>query len=170
MEKFPKTYIGRYPTAMSLMRMRSASTNNWAFIEETNTIWVQNKNGEWIDTGKTFVRTQNYKGNPLTADGTVKWPMQGLKVFGKSTQKTTTGAQLFDKTAANSGWIDDNGIIRVDGPIGFKDNIISDYVPVKSGTKYVAAGTLDGAGMMKTKSLSARIRVECLNLLLMLPF
>lgn len=95
MEKFPKTYIGRYPIPMSLMRIRSSSTDKWAFIEETNTIWAQNKNGEWIDTGKTFIRTDTFKGNPLIADRTVNWEMQGLKVFGKSKQASTTGAQLF---------------------------------------------------------------------------
>lgn len=103
MENFPKTYIGRYPTAASLTAGRTrvmslarnvAPTNNWAFIEETNTIWAQNKNGEWIDTGKAFIRTETFKGNPLIADGTVNWEMQGLKVFGKSKQASTTGAQL----------------------------------------------------------------------------
>lgn len=94
MEKFPKTYIGRYPTPMSLMRIRSSSTDKWAFIEETNTIWAQNKNGEWIDTGKAFIRTDTFKGNPLIADGTINWEMQGLKIFGKSKQASTTGEQL----------------------------------------------------------------------------
>lgn len=123
MENFPKTYIGRYPTAASLTigtgrsKVRSLSrsttnlTNNWAFVEETNTIWAQNKDGEWIDTGKAFIRTDTYKGNPLTADGTVKWEMQGLKVFGKSKQASTTGAQLIS-IADGYGEAETNGVTK----------------------------------------------------------
>lgn len=121
MEKFPKTYIGRYPTAasltagrtrvMSLARAVSTPTNNWAFVEETNTIWAQNKNGEWIDTGKAFIRTDTFKGNPLIADGTINWEMQGLKVFGKSKQASTTGAQLISKNDIY-GKVTVNGIAK----------------------------------------------------------
>ena len=34
-------------------------------------------------------------GNPATLEHSVAWAMQGLNVYGKSTQQTTTGAQLF---------------------------------------------------------------------------
>lgn len=37
-------------------------------------------------------------GNPVSITDSVEWPLQGLKVYGKSTQVTTTGAQLFDIT------------------------------------------------------------------------
>lgn len=33
-------------------------------------------------------------GNPVNITDSVEWPLQGLKVYGKSTQVTTTGAQL----------------------------------------------------------------------------
>ena len=36
------------------------------------------------------------KGNPAVCEDSVEWGLQGLKVYGKSTQATTTGAQLFD--------------------------------------------------------------------------
>lgn len=39
-------------------------------------------------------------GNPVSITDSVEWPLQGLKVYGKSTQVTTTGAQLFDITKA----------------------------------------------------------------------
>ena len=37
-------------------------------------------------------------GNPVNITDSVEWPLLGLKVHGKSTQVTTTGAQLFDIT------------------------------------------------------------------------
>lgn len=38
-------------------------------------------------------------GNPATLEHSVAWAMQGLSVYGKSTQVTTTGAQLIDAQA-----------------------------------------------------------------------
>ena len=35
-------------------------------------------------------------GNPVSITDSVEWPLLGLKVYGKSTQVTTTGAQLID--------------------------------------------------------------------------
>lgn len=42
------------------------------------------------------------KGNPAVCEDSVEWPLLGLKVYGKSTQMTTTGAQLFDITKATA--------------------------------------------------------------------
>ena len=42
--------------------------------------------------------TETAKGNPVDITDSVEWPLLGLKVYGKSTQMTTTGAQLFDIT------------------------------------------------------------------------
>lgn len=39
-------------------------------------------------------------GNPATLEHSVAWAMQGLSMYGKSTQQTTTGAQLFDISQA----------------------------------------------------------------------
>ena len=36
------------------------------------------------------------KGNPAVCEDSVEWGLQGMRVYGKSTQVTTTGAQLFD--------------------------------------------------------------------------
>ena len=38
-------------------------------------------------------------GNPVSITDSVEWPLLGLKVYGKSTQVTTTGAQLIDTQA-----------------------------------------------------------------------
>ena len=35
-------------------------------------------------------------GNPVSITDSVEWPLQGLKIYGKSTQVTTTGAQLLN--------------------------------------------------------------------------
>lgn len=50
------------------------------------------------------------KGNPAVCNDGVAWGLQGLKVYGKSTQFTTTGAQLFKpftelhKVSTPDGW------------------------------------------------------------------
>lgn len=41
-------------------------------------------------------------GNPVSITDSVEWPLLGLKVYGKSTQVSTTGAQLFDITKASA--------------------------------------------------------------------
>ena len=57
--------------------------------------------------------------NLITVEDSVEWPLQGLKIFGKSTQVTTTGAQLFDTKSfaeANAEFYklaEDGGIIQI---------------------------------------------------------
>ena len=43
------------------------------------------------------------KGNPAVCEDSVEWPLQGMRVYGKSTQVTTTGAQLFDISSIEVG-------------------------------------------------------------------
>lgn len=62
--------------------------------------------------------------------------MADMMVYGKSEQKSTTGAQLFDMSTAFAGWVGDDGTPRNDGAIGKADNIVSDYIPVESNTVY----------------------------------
>lgn len=57
-------------------------------------------------------------GNPATLEHSVAWAMQGLNVYGKSTQVTTTGAQLFDVSS----------IYDVQKPSDSKDGVIPIYV------------------------------------------
>ena len=59
-----------------------------------------------------------------------------MMVYGKSEQKSTTGAQLFDMSTAFAGWVGEDGTPRNDGIIGKADNIVSDYIPVESNTVY----------------------------------
>ena len=62
--------------------------------------------------------------------------IQDMMVYGRSEQKSTTGAQLFDMSTAFAGWVGDDGTPRNDGTIGKADNIVSDYIPVESNTVY----------------------------------
>lgn len=65
-------------------------------------------------------------------------PLQNLKIFGYSTQVTTTGAQLFDKSAVTPNqWLTDAG--KVESARGYSN---SDYIPVSPGTY---AGTRKGS-------------------------
>ena len=65
--------------------------------------------------------------------------LKGLHVYGKSTQVTTTGAQLFDKTVCTSGNITDDGVIDRNGEVGEKDNIISGYIQCNEKENYTSS-------------------------------
>lgn len=74
-------------------------------------------------------------GNPATLEHSVAWAMQGLNVYGKSTQQTTTGAQLFDmKTALSDMWIIQNSGETETA----KGYWTSDYTPVREGSYYLS--------------------------------
>lgn len=74
-------------------------------------------------------------GNPATLEHSVAWAMQGLSVYGKSTQVTTTGAQLFDSKAALS----DTWIVENSGETErAKGYWTSDYIPVREGSYYLS--------------------------------
>ena len=72
-------------------------------------------------------------GNPATLEHSVAWAMQGLSVYGKSTQQTTTGAQLFDASAASDNmWlIPGSGVVETAFTFW-----TSDYIPVVNGSAY----------------------------------
>lgn len=59
-------------------------------------------------------------------------PLEGLVVYGKSTQVTTTGAQLFDKDALI------NGIIDLSSGMIYSNNawVVSDFIPVSELSNY----------------------------------
>ena len=101
----PGIYVGRFKgdPNQSTMLMRIGDTpaytdDNWVNVESTGTIWrYSSEAGEWIDTGLEEILVEEISGTKeIVAEGTVPWKLQGLKVYGKSTQASTTGAQLLD--------------------------------------------------------------------------
>lgn len=63
-------------------------------------------------------------------------PLDRLTLHGGSTQGSTTGAQLFDKSKAFAGWVNSDGSINNVGTVGKGDNIVSEYIPFEAGKQY----------------------------------
>ena len=55
----------------------------------------------------------------------------GMRLFGKTTQVSTTGVQLFDKSTAVSGMLETDGTVITDGAY-----VTSDFIPVTPSTAY----------------------------------
>lgn len=123
----PGVYVGRFkdnpnnrPALMTRANAPTYTNDNWANVESTGTIWrYSSETGEWVDTGLEEILVEEVTGTKeIVAEGTVPWNLQGLKVYGKSTQQTTTGAQLFDVSS----------IYDVQKPSDSKDGVIPIYV------------------------------------------
>lgn len=104
----PGIYVGRFktdpnnrPALMTRGSVPTYTNDNWANVESTGTIWRYNaETGEWVDTGLEEILVEEVTGTKeIVAEGTVPWNLQGLNVYGKSTQASTTGAQLIDAQA-----------------------------------------------------------------------
>ena len=69
---------------------------------------------------------------PLTLKDCIGEPFKGLTLYGKSTQVTTTGAQLLDKDALI------NGIIDLSSGVIYSNNawVVSDFIPVSDLSNY----------------------------------
>lgn len=103
-------------------------------------------------------------GNPVNITDGVEWPLQGLKVYGKSTQVTTTGAQLFriDLAASSQGMTvthNEDGTINVTGtPKAQYENILNFQTTLPAGTYY-----LSGNGSINAGQLQQQIRINIPN-------
>lgn len=75
-------------------------------------------------------------GNPALLEGVKGNRFTSFTLHGKSTQGSTTGAQLFDKSKAFSGWVNSDGSIKNEGAVGKGDNIVSEYIPFEAGKQY----------------------------------
>ena len=93
-------------------------------------------------------------GNPVSITDSVEWPLQGLKVYGKSTQERTTGAQLFpiNKAASENGFTvthNEDGTINITGtPLARYSNIMVSSVTLQPGTYYLSSNGSLAAGQM----------------------
>lgn len=101
----PGIYVGRFKDdpnqGAMLMQIGDTPTytdDNWANVESTGTIWrYSSEAGEWVDTGLEEILVEEVSGTKeIVAEGTVPWNLQGLNVYGKSMQASTTGAQLLN--------------------------------------------------------------------------
>lgn len=113
----PGIYVGRFKDDpnQSTMLMKNGDTptytdDNWANVESTGTIWRYNaKAGEWVDTGLEEILVEEISGTKeIVAEGTVPWKLQGLNVYGKSTQDGTPSpdSPVPIVTAGSDGSID----------------------------------------------------------------
>lgn len=113
----PGIYVGRFkdnPNNRSKLMTRGSvptyTDDNWANVESTGTIWrYSSEAGEWVDTGLEEILVEEVTGTKeIVAEGTVPWKLQGLKVYGKSTQDGTPSpdSPVPIVTAGSDGSID----------------------------------------------------------------
>lgn len=113
----PGIYVGRFKDDpnQSTMLMKIGDTpaytdDNWANVESTGTIWrYSSEAGEWVDTGLEEILVEEVSGTKeIVAEGTVPWKLQGLNVYGKSTQDGTPSpdSPVPIVTAGSDGSID----------------------------------------------------------------
>ena len=91
------------------------------------------------------------KGNPAICNDSAEWPLQGMCVYGKSAQVSTTGAQLFDKgiisSPTSSGSVDyypiqvGDGNFTLSSDIPLVDNISNLFL--LAGSVNTGAGTIE---------------------------
>lgn len=93
--------------------------------------------------GKAPVITESItiqSGSPTTVTDSAEMPLQGLNVYGKSKQATTTGANLFDANDVSKGYIsDDTG-----SNIVVANSYCSNFIAVSAKTKYYLYSGQDG--------------------------
>lgn len=148
----PGIYVGRFKDDpnQSTMLMQIGDTptytdDNWANVESTGTIWrYSSETGEWIDTGLEEILVEEISGTKeIVAEGTVPWKLQGLNVYGKSTQDGTPSpdSPVPIVTAGSDGSIDitvsdganQSQLLSIQTPNGLPG------VPVDSGGNYTDA-------------------------------
>lgn len=93
--------------------------------------------------GKAPVIVENItsqSGKPVSVSDSAEMPLQGLNVYGKSWQLTTTGANLFDANDVSKGYVSDdsgNNIVST-------NSYCSNFIAVSAKTKYYLHSSQDG--------------------------
>lgn len=80
---------------------------------------------------KSNVIKMEAEGEVITVNDSADNALLSLKIYGKTTQVNTTGAQLFDKDTAVIGMLEKDGSIAVDAAY-----VTSDYIPITPNTAY----------------------------------
>lgn len=102
---------------------------------------------------------ETISGNPIVCKDSVKAPLKNLKIFGKSVQRTTTGAQLLplvDKKYSANGinWECKDGIITAQGETSEKTNGNTyDFYIVGKNALYEETGFATGTVFIQAKGL-----------------
>ena len=103
-------------------------------LMQKNTVDLQGKAPAIIGSATS------YDGTPVEVNDSAEMPLQGLNVYGKSKQVTTTGANLFDANDVSKGYIsDDSG-----NNIVVTNSYCSNFITVSAKTKYYLYSGQDG--------------------------
>lgn len=103
-------------------------------LVQKNTVDLQGKAHAIIGSATS------YDGTPVEVNDSAEMPLQGLNVYGKSKQVTTTGANLFDANDVSKGYIsDDSG-----NNIVVTNSYCSNFITVSAKTKYYLYSGQDG--------------------------
>lgn len=74
---------------------------------------------------------ETVEGETIVANDCSDDYLRGFKMYGKTSQVTTTGKQLFDKNSAVVGMLEEDGTVTTDGAY-----LTSDFIPVLPNTAY----------------------------------
>lgn len=103
-------------------------------LVQKNTVDLQGKAPVIIESATS------YDGTPVEVNDSAEMPLQGLNVYGKSKQVTTTGANLFDANDVSKGYVsDDSG-----SNIVVANSYCSNFITVSAKTKYYLYSGQDG--------------------------
>ena len=87
---------------------------------------------ESLGHNKADAIVSSASGEQITLTDSDNESFKCLHVYGKSTQVTTTGAQLFDVNAGGTGWLNqETGEFQKS-----QDNYVSDFIPVETGVNF----------------------------------
>lgn len=94
-------------------------------LVQKNTVDLQGKAPVIVGSATSY-------GTPVEVNDSAEMQLQGLRLYGKSWQETTTGANLFDANDVSQGFIsDDTGNNMVE-----TDSYCSNFIAVSAKTKY----------------------------------
>lgn len=103
-------------------------------LVQKNTVDLQGKAPAIIGSATS------YDGTPVEVNDSAEMHLQGLRLYGKSKQVTTTGANLFDANDVSKGYVsDDSG-----SNIVVANSYCSNFIAVSAKTKYYLYSGQDG--------------------------
>lgn len=101
-----------------------ATTTKSGLMSATDKIALNTAVEDIVDIKEDYVSNgvnNVAKGNPAICNDSIEWPLQGMRVYGKSTQVSTTGAQKISFPLWNEA-VTKNGVTLTPTDSGFKVN------------------------------------------------